>query len=245
MEAHRLEMTIAIVLLAFVLGVSFVACQPAQPARISVKWLGHASFMIRGEGKVIYIDPYEGEYKEKADIILVSHSHSDHCDTSKIQMIRRDDTVVVAPANCIEKIGGSVRSLKPGENLTVGAITIEAVEAYNYKRFRSPGNPYHPKGFGVGYLVTIGSKTIYHAGDTDFIEEMKSLKNVHLALLPSGDVYTMDNKEAAEAALAINPKYVIPMHRWKTDPTEFRKEVEAKSQIKVILLQPGETFELE
>jgi len=201
--------------------------------------------MIKGGDKIIYMDPYEGEYKDKADIVLVSHSHSDHCDTSKIAMIRRDDTVIIAPADCVGKIGGNVKSLKPGENLTVGTITIEAVEAYNYKRFRSPGNPYHPKGFGVGYLMTIGDKTIYHAGDTDFIEEMKNLKNIYLALLPTGDVYTMDNKEAAEAALAINPKYVIPMHRWKTDPNEFKKEVEAKSQIKVILLQPGETFEVE
>ena len=93
--------------------------------------------MIRGGGKVIYMDPYEGEYKDKADIVLVSHSHSDHCDPSKMAMIRRDDTLIIAPADCVGKIGGNITSLKPGEKLAIGTITVEAVEAYNYKRFLS------------------------------------------------------------------------------------------------------------
>jgi L-ascorbate metabolism protein UlaG (beta-lactamase superfamily) len=212
---------------------------------ISFEWLGHASFEMKADDKIVYIDPYEGEYKDKADLILVSHSHPDHCDTSKIKQIRKDATSVIAPADCNSKIGGNVKSLKPGQKVSIGNITVEAVEAYNYKRFRSPGNPFHPKGFGVGYLLTIGGKMIYHAGDTDFIPEMKNLKNIYLALLPSGGTYTMDNPEATEAALAIKPQYVIPMHRWDTNPNEFKKEVEAKSKIKVVLLKPGEQFELE
>jgi L-ascorbate metabolism protein UlaG (beta-lactamase superfamily) len=209
---------------------------------ISVKWLGHSSFEIKTDDKTVYIDPFEGEYKDKADLILVSHSHDDHLDKSKVKKILKESTLVVAPADCASKIGRSVKSLKPGEKVSAGDVTVEAVEAYNYKRFRSPGNPFHPKGFGVGYLIKIGDKTIYHAGDTDLIPEMKNLKNVYLALLPSGGTYTMDNPEAAEAALEIKPEFVIPMHRWKTHPGEFKKAVEAKSKIKVILLKPGEEF---
>jgi L-ascorbate metabolism protein UlaG (beta-lactamase superfamily) len=208
----------------------------------SVKWLGHASFEIKADGKTVYIDPYEGEYKDKADLILVSHGHEDHCDASKIKKIRKEDTLVIAPADCASKIGGKVKSLKPGEKALFVDITVEAVEAYNYKRFRSPGKPFHPKGFGVGYLLMIGGKTIYHAGDTDLIPEMSNLKNVYLALLPSGGTYTMDNPEAAEAALAIKPQFVIPIHRWNTNPGELKNGVEAKSKIKVILLKPGEEF---
>jgi L-ascorbate metabolism protein UlaG (beta-lactamase superfamily) len=74
---------------------------------------------------------------------------------------------------------------------------------------------------------------------------MRNLKNIYLALLPSGGTYTMDNPEAAEAALAIKPEFVIPMHRWKTDPNEFKKDVEAKSKIKVIILKPVEEFKAE
>ena len=212
---------------------------------ILVKWLGHASFMVEVAGKIIYIDPHEGEYTKKADLILASHVHFDHCNTDKINEILKGDTVIIAPQDCASKVKAKAVSLKPGESTEFGNVVVKAVEAYNYKRFRSPGMPFHPKGLGVGYVISTEGKTIYHAGDTDFIEEMNELENVDLALLPSGGTYTMDNPEAAEAALAINPKTVVPMHRWDTDPMEFKTAVEAKSQsIKVAVLNPGEEIVL-
>jgi L-ascorbate metabolism protein UlaG (beta-lactamase superfamily) len=221
-----------------------VTTSVTKKASIVVKWLDHSSFMIKAAGKTIYIDPYAGEYVDKAGLILVTHSHSDHMNTTWIGKVRRDDTVIVAPADCVAKIGGTVKSLKPGEKMTVGEIVVEAVEAYNFKRFRSPGNPYHPKGFGVGYLLSTGGKTIYHAGDTDFIPEMKGLKNIHLALLPCDGTFNMNSSEVVEATLAIRPKFLIPMHLRNTDPSIIKKEVEAKSEIKVLLLKPGEVFEI-
>ena len=212
---------------------------------VIVKWLGHASFQIKADGKNIYIDPYEGEYAEKADLVLVTHSHFDHCDTSKIEKVTKKDTVIICPPECVSRLRGNVKAIKPGEKIEVDGVTVEAVHAYNYKRFRSPGNPFHPKGFGNGYIITVGGKRIYHAGDTDFIPEMRDLKNISLALLPSGGTYTMDNPEAAEATLAINPEVVIPMHRWDTDPNEFKRRVEEASDVKVVLLNPGEEFTVE
>ncbi|MCD6592964.1 MBL fold metallo-hydrolase [Candidatus Bathyarchaeota archaeon] len=211
---------------------------------VIVKWLGHASFQIKADDKNIYIDPYEGEYAEKADLVLVTHSHFDHCDTSKIEKVTKKDTVIICPPECVSRLSGNVKAIKPGEKIEVDGVTVEAVHAYNYKRFRSPGNPFHPKGFGNGYIITVGGKRIYHAGDTDFIPEMRDLKNISLALLPSGGTYTMDNLEAAEAALAIKPEAVIPMHRWDSDPEVFRRKVEESSDIKVILLNPGEEYEM-
>lgn len=212
---------------------------------VTVKWLAHSGFQVKATGKTVYIDLEKyGEFSEKADLILVTHAHTDHCDPAQIEKARKKNTVVIAPADCIPKIGGNVKTLKAGEETQVDNIKVKAVEAYNFKRFRTPGIPYHPKGLGVGYLITVENKTIYHAGDTDFISEMRQLSHVDLALLPSGDTYTMDNADAAEAALAFKPKAVIPMHRWSTNPMELKNKVETQSNIKVIVLKEGEEYKL-
>jgi L-ascorbate metabolism protein UlaG (beta-lactamase superfamily) len=215
---------------------------------IRVKWLGHASFQIRTEDKIIYVDLKKYgkvvETSEKADVILVTHNHGDHCSPPKIQKLRKKDTLVIAPKDCVSRIGGNVKTLKPGEKTIVNGVTIEAVEAYNIKRFKPSGKPWHPKGYGVGYLIEAEGKTIYHAGDTDFIPEMRSIKNVDLALLPTGDKYTMDNAEAAEAAITIKPKIAMAMHTWDKDREEFKKKVEANSKTEVVLLREGEEYQL-
>lgn len=215
---------------------------------IHIKLLGHASFQIRAERAVIYVDlrKYGGviETSEKADLILVTHSHADHFSSEKIEKVRKEDTVVIAPKKCVSKIGGEVKTLQPGEDTIVDNIKVRAIEAYNYKRFRPSGKPWHPKGYGVGYLISVGDKTIYHAGDTDFIPAMRQLGHVDVALLPTGDKYTMDNVEAVEATLAINPKVVVPMHCWDTDPEEFKKKITDASSIKVVLLKKGEEYQL-
>jgi L-ascorbate metabolism protein UlaG (beta-lactamase superfamily) len=213
---------------------------------VIIKWLAHASFQIRTNRKIIYIDLERGANpKEQADIILATHSHHDHCDPDKIKSVRGKSTVVIAPPDCQQKIGGMVHSLKAGEERDVDNIHIRAVKAHNETRFRSPGQPYHPKGFGVGYILTVEGKRIYHAGDTDFISDMKELGPIDVALLPAGGTYTMDNDEAADAALAINPKVVIPMHLWDKAPTKFQEKVEADSNIRVIVMKKDEEFTLD
>ncbi len=212
---------------------------------VQVKWLGHASFQIKADRKSIYIDlEKKSQTYEKADVVLVTHSHFDHCDPSQIEKVRKDNTIIIAPQDCSQKIAGDVETLRPGEEKKIGDIIVKAVEAYNNKRFRSPGIPYHPKGLGVGYLIEVEGVVIYHAGDTDLIPEMQKLGSVDLALLPSGDTYTMDNIDAAEAALRIKPKAVIPMHRWDTDQEEFRKRASADPKTRVVLLREGEEYQV-
>ena len=209
-----------------------------------LKWLGHASWKLKAGGKTIYIDPYQGEYDEEADLVLSTHSHTDHCDPSKVDRVRGEGTIVIAPEDCSAKIGAAVKSMKPGESATFGDVTVEAVEAYNVKRFRSPGVPFHPKGLGVGYLIRSGGKTIYHVGDSDFIPEMKDLKDIDLLLIPSGGTYTMDNEDAAEATVVMRPKVAVPMHIWDTDPGTFKRKVESVSDVKVVVLRPGDSYEI-
>ena len=211
---------------------------------MELKWLGHASWKLKTGGKIIYIDPYEGEYDEPADIILSTHHHDDHCKPDKIAMIKTDDTKIIAPEQCGEKLGTEVHSLKPGDSTRIGDIGIRAVEAYNFKRFRTPDQPFHPKGIGVGYIVFAEGKSIYHVGDSDFVEEMKDLTGIDLMLVPSGGIYTMDCAEAVEAAATINPVAAIPMHVWDTDPHEFKNQLEAVCDTKVTIMKPGETLSL-
>jgi len=215
---------------------------------ISLRLLGHASFQIKASGKVIYIDLKKYgkvvEPSEKADIVLVTHGHADHFSPDKIMKVQKEDTVIIAPDNCSKRFKGDVRSLKPGEETEINGIKIGAIEAYNHKRFKPSGKPWHPQGYGVGYLIKVEDKIIYHAGDTDLIPEMKKLGSVDVALLPTGDKYTMDNAEAAEAALLIKPKIAIPMHTWEKDPKEFKERVETNSDIKVAVLELDEEFHI-
>jgi L-ascorbate metabolism protein UlaG (beta-lactamase superfamily) len=206
-------------------------------------WLGHASVLLITKGKRVYVDPYAGNYVEKADVIIVTHGHSDHLSPEKIQAIRRSDTVVVSSASCAASITGQVLSMSAGDKKTLDGIEIEAVHSYNTKRFRSPGVPYHPKGQNIGVVLRMEDKTLFHASDTDFIVEMKNLPKMDLAMLPIGGTYTMDIPEAAEAAIALNPLMVLPMHRWDCDVTEFKDLVERKGGIKVLDMREGEEIE--
>ncbi|MFX1559784.1 MAG: MBL fold metallo-hydrolase [Promethearchaeota archaeon] len=223
---------------------------------ITIRCLAHASFQIKTADQNIYIDPstkHTGLKKsdfEPADLILVTHGHDDHFDKKLIKDIRKLGSPIIAPPNLKKEIkGGIVWDLTPGQfmKMITSEGTIWATEAYNVKRLRPNGEPFHPKGFGVGFLMKLGETRIYHAGDTDLIPEMEKLAEteVDVALLPSGDTYTMDLEEAADAALIIKPKIAIPMHLKGADPAAFKEKVESQSDIKVVILGEGEEYTLE
>jgi len=198
----------------------------------NIHWLGHASFRIEGE-QVIYIDPWKVKDGEKADLILITHSHHDHCSPEDVAKIRKDGTKIVTVADCESKLSGEVRVVAPGDRVTVHGIPIEAVPAYNI------GKSFHPKANGwVGFVVTVDGTRIYHAGDTDRIPEMDHVE-ADIALLPIGGTYTMTASEAAEASIAIGPKTAIPMH-WgdivgsKRDAKRFRELCAGKVDVEIL-----------
>lgn len=171
-----------------------------------IKWLGHASFRLEGE-KIVYIDPWKiSQGAQAADIVLITHTHYDHCSPEDVQRISKKETVIVVPADGANKFKKSVISLGPGESKDIEGIKVEAVPAYNINK------SYHPRSENwVGYIVTLDGQRIYYAGDSDAIPEMENLK-VDIALLPVGGTYTMDAQEAAAIVNKMKPGLTIPMH---------------------------------
>ncbi|MCD6232211.1 MBL fold metallo-hydrolase [Candidatus Aerophobetes bacterium] len=200
----------------------------------NIKWLGHASFKVTGE-KIIYIDPWNLKKKEKADIILITHPHYDHLSSKDISKIQVDETIIIIPEKDKGELKGRVKRIKPGDSLSIDRVTIKAVPAYNINK------TYHPKEKGwVGYIIETGGFSIYHAGDTDFIPEMKKIK-VDIALLPVGGTYTMDAEEAAKACRILNPKIAIPMHYGDVvGSEEDAKKFKEMSPVKVEILKKEE-----
>ncbi len=208
---------------------------------ITLQWLGHASFKICHEDTVIYIDPWKlKDSPQDASFVLVSHSHFDHYSQEDIAKVSGAGTKLIASADVIaqEKTG---EVISPGSTIQLGNIQVHGVPAYN------PAKDFHPKGNAwLGFIIEVGSKRIYYAGDTDLTDEMKSLKEIDVALLPVGGTYTMNATEAAEATKHFKPKRAIPYH-WG-DIVGARNDAEAFSnaaECQVQMLSPGETISIE
>jgi len=198
----------------------------------SIAWLGHDGFRIQGS-KTIYIDPYQIAAGPKADLILVTHEHFDHCSPEDVAKIQQPGTVIITEKDSIPKLSGDVREIKPGGSMTIDDVRIEAVPSYNTDK------DFHPKTNGwLGFIVEMDGVRIYHAGDTDVIPEMKSF-DVDIALLPVSGTYVMTADQAVEAALAIRPKIAIPMHYGAIvgdagDGDSFKRDLEGKVTVRVL-----------
>ena len=226
---------------------------------VYLKWFPNSWFQIKSDDEVIYVDPAYliamfkdypkkvgaelPEDLEKADIILVTHEHRDHCSQATVNALKQENTLIIAPKTCASELNGDTKIVEPGEEINHEDIQIKVVDAYNTDYGHST-RKFHKKGESVGYLITLEGKTIYHAGDTDFIPEMKEFRDVDVALVPIGGTYTMDMDEAVNVVIAINPKIVIPMHMKDADPKEFKKIVEEKSDIKAVPLEIGGVYKL-
>ncbi len=195
-------------------------------------WLGHDTFKIEGE-KVIYTDPFQVTKKDTADIILITHDHRDHCSPEDIKKVQGPDTIIVATSDCAGKLSGDVRTMKPGDRITVGGVEIEAVPAYNTnKQFHLKESEW------VGYIFTMNGQRIYLAGDTDHIPEMKTM-DADIAFLPVSGTYVMTAEEAVLAALDIKPKIAIPMHYnsivgTEEDAERFAEGLKGKVEVRLL-----------
>jgi L-ascorbate metabolism protein UlaG (beta-lactamase superfamily) len=196
-----------------------------------ITWLRHASFRIEAPGCVIYVDPWKLRAKSTpADLILITHEHHDHFSPKDLDKIRTPETTIVSIAAVTSKLSGDLHTVKAGDRLTVKGIDIEVVPAYNMDKH------FHPQSKGgVGYILTVGGRRIYHAGDTDAIPEMSAIK-ADVALVPVSGTFTMNASEAASVVNKMQPAIAVPMH-WgdaigkRDDALAFREKCKVPVRI--------------
>ncbi len=172
-----------------------------------------SSIRIKDGDRAIYTDPFQMTAEPRdADYILITHDHHDHFSPEDIGRVANSKTLLVVPEKMektAQKVSGLVRrivTVKPSVCREIEGLELETVPAYNSLKL------FHPKSAGwVGYILRIGGKRVYIAGDTDATGEAKAVR-CDIALIPVGGTYTMDAKEAARLVEAIRPDVAIPTH---------------------------------
>ncbi len=189
---------------------------------------------------MVYIDPWKLPRAEgDGDVVLVSHSHFDHCSPGDIDRCAKSAATIVAPSDVVAQLGRG-KTLGPGQELALPGATFRAVPAYN------SGKPFHPKANNwIGAVMEIAGKRVYYAGDTDLLDEMAALEEIDLALLPVGGTYTMNASEAAQACEAIGCRAALPYHWGDIVGSETDAKAFAQAACcKVHVLQPGESVSI-
>lgn len=206
---------------------------------VTIHPVQHASMVMETPAGVIYVDPVGGAdlYKDlpKADLIVITHEHGDHYDQptldalGEVPMITNPAVFDMLP----EEMRGRVTSMANGDTHEAMGMQIEAIPAYNITEDRLQ---YHPEGRDNGYVLTIGEKRFYIAGDTEATPEMQALTDIDVAFLPMNLPYTMTVEQASDGVAAFKPKVVYPYHHKGSDIEEFKRLVEEKAADTEVIL---------
>jgi len=219
-----------------------------------IEFLGHACFLLEEPQAKVLIDPFltgnplapKQAEEVDADYILVTHGHHDHVGDA-VSIAKRTGAVIVSTVEVAGELfkpeGVEVLAGNIGGRVRTSFGSVKLVPAQHGSGVAG--------GLACGFVVEIGGKKIYHAGDTGLFADLQLLREeeVDVALLPIGDFYTMGPADAVRAVEMIRPKAVVPMHyntfpAIKQDPYQFKKAVEAQDLCRVMLLEPGQSWEL-
>lgn len=205
---------------------------------LTMTFIGHGTLMFTLNELVIHIDPVsrEADYSQlpDADLVLVTHQHGDHLDMDAIHQVQKAGTKLVMTQACLDQLEDvEATVMRNGDRMTFRGVEVEAVPAYNVEHVRPDGTPFHPKGEGNGYVLTMGDTRVLVAGDTENIPEIKALKEIDVAFLPMNLPYTMDPEMVADAALAMRPRILYPYHFGNTDTQQLVNLLEGAGDIEV------------
>jgi L-ascorbate metabolism protein UlaG (beta-lactamase superfamily) len=193
---------------------------PTSAGDLAITFIGHGSLMMTFNGKTIHVDPFSSvaDYASlpKADIVFLTHEHSDHLDKDALAKLCTDRTVIVMTGICASQIENGI-VMRNGETHIIDGLKVEAIAAYNLVHKRPNGEAFHPKGNGNGYILNFGDTRVYVAGDTENTPEMKGLQNIAVAFLPMNLPYTMTPEMVADAVRAFRPQILYPYHFGKTE----------------------------
>lgn len=210
---------------------------PTSEGDLEITFLGHGSLLFTFGGRRIYVDPFSrvADYSTlpKADVVLITHDHRDHLDPDALAQIRTNETDVVLTERCAAAVPGIVMS--EGDIGEVLGLTIEAIPAYNLVHTRENGEPFHPRGIGVGYVITFGDLRFLVAGDTENTVELKAQHDIDVAFLPMNLPYTMTPEMVADVATAVRPRILYPYHFGETDTSRLVELLAGLEEVEVRL----------
>lgn len=166
---------------------------------MEIKYLGHASFLIKTKNAKLVTDPFSPEAvglkfpKTEANVITISHQHKDHNETKNIVGINGVDPLVIDMPGEFEKLG---------------------VRIFGFKSFHDKKNGAE-RGENILYKFEAENVSVLHCGDLGFVPDdsfIDTLGEVDILMVPVGGFYTIDADEAVQLVKKIEPSIIIPMH---------------------------------
>jgi L-ascorbate metabolism protein UlaG (beta-lactamase superfamily) len=223
---------------------------------MQVTWLGHASFLLEDGGTRLLVDPFLTDNPTASiaaddvdcDVILQTHGHGDHYGEDTISIAKRTGATVLAIVELANEISEKgvedVRDPNIGGTVTFDWGWVKLMPAWHTGT--SPDGTVHTP---AGLLISLGAKLVYVLGDTALFSDLALARRagkIDLAIVPIGGHYTMDRHDAVAAVDLVDPFQVIASHYntfppIETDVAAFQSDVEAQTNARCIVLEPGES----